>query len=171
MCVTGMYFSRVGCYLRWKSFMIIIPWVVGLVLDFQTNGLVIVHVLTSRCVYMLSSIPKAKFDSIRGLPVSSPVWTSYLLISRRACPFRGSPTHQRRFLPGIKKLTSGFTQSLILQITICMMTGPSFYFTLFAWLQKPWLLDIASVSAFKFGRSGGVWTAFIWRPLLIRVSL
>ena len=90
-----------------------------------------VYALISGCVCILSSIPKAKFDSIKGLPVSNPVWTSYLLISRRACPFQGSPTHQRRFLRGIKKLTSGFNQYLILQITICMMTGPSFYFTLF----------------------------------------
>ena len=128
-------------------------------------------VLIFGCACLLNNIPKAKFDSTRGLPVSSLVWTWYLLISQRACPFQGSPTHQRRFLPGIKKLTSGFSQSLILQITICMMTGPSFYFTLFEWLQKPWFLDIVSVSVFKFGRSGGVWTAFIWRPRLTRVSL
>ena len=68
-------------------------------------------------------------------------------------------------------LRSGFSQSLILQISTCMMTGPSFYFTLFEWLQKPWFSDIVSVLVFKFGRSGGVWTAFISHFRLIRVAL
>ena len=148
-----------------------LSWVMGFVPDCQKNGPRHVDVLIYGCVCILNNIPKEKFDSIRGLPVSNPVWIWYLLIFQRACPFQGSPTHQRRFLLGIKRLTSGFSQSLILQITICMMTGPTFYFTVSEWLQKPWFLDIVIVSVFKFGRSGGVWTAFIWRPRLTWVSL
>jgi hypothetical protein len=34
-----------------------------------------VDVLISGCACLLNSMPKAKFDSTRGLPVSSPVWT------------------------------------------------------------------------------------------------
>ena len=34
-----------------------------------------VDVLISVCACLLSSIPKAKFDTIRGMPVSSPLWT------------------------------------------------------------------------------------------------
>ena len=105
-------------------------WVVELIPDCQKKGPVDVDVLIFGCVCTLRSIPKEKFRSIKGLPVSSRVWTWYLLISRRACPFKGSPTHQRRFLPGIKKFTSDFSQYLIWQITFCMMTGPSFYFML-----------------------------------------
>ena len=48
---------------------------VELVHDCQINGPVHVDVLISGCVCILSSIPKANFVSIRGLPVSSPVWT------------------------------------------------------------------------------------------------
>ena len=142
----------------------ILPWVVGFYLDCHNIIPLDVDVLIFGCVFILSSIPKAKFDTIKGLSMSSRVWTWYLPITRRVCPFQGSPTHQWRSLLGIKKLTSGFSQTLILQITICMMTGPSFYFTLFEWLQKPWFLDIVSVLVLRFGRSGGIWTAFIWHP-------
>ena len=31
--------------------------------------------LIIECACLLNNIPKAKFDSTRGLPVSSPVWT------------------------------------------------------------------------------------------------
>ena len=110
-------------------------------------------VLISMCTCLLNSIPKAKFDSTRGLSVSSLVSTWYLLISQKACPIRGYPTHQHRFLPGIKKLKTGFSQSLILPITTCMMTGPSFYFTLFEWLNShdSWILWV-----FRFSSSEGV---------------
>ena len=52
-----------------------LPWVVGLVFDCKKNGPIDVDALIFGCVCILSSIPKAKFDSIRGLPVSSHVWT------------------------------------------------------------------------------------------------
>ena len=53
----------------------ILPWVVGFYLDCHNIIPLDVDVLIFGCVFILSSIPKAKFDTIKGLSMSSRVWT------------------------------------------------------------------------------------------------